>query len=315
MNPRSFEPVQGSRLAPLLLFAGLALMAPDASAQDLITRPEQPVVESLLRVSGLVFANFFQAPEEGTRLAVRSGLAEAQAVFPLARSGSLLHLRGRAVGYAGYSPTLGVGAGVRFVDGHGELEVIAGYDQRLPAFDVGDGFSRANVTSASGRYSLRLGEPLQVSGLVDLRFQLFPDEASDLKNNFAYDLGGAIAYTPFDPVFAAEAGGSSGNMSDVGGSESYLQGTLFAQVRSQPLEPLHLSARYRLQNRSFLVDDPTARNFGREDRRARLSLITEFRAGSVLGWHLYYALEDVDSSLPSRSFRTQVFGLGMSVRP
>lgn len=303
------------RFVRLTLLAALLFGLPAAaSAQQLISRPDRPPVESYLRLSGLVFDNFFQAPEGAPQMGVRSGSAEVQVIFPLVEGGSLVHVRGRVVAYDGFDPSLGAGGGLRFVDGPGELEVLAGYDRRLPRFDVGDEFGRADVASASGRYSLRLGPALQVTALGDVGLQFFPDEPTNIKNTFSFDAGGSLRYRGFGYVFSPEIGATAGRLSGVAESEGYDESGFYVMARAIPAPPLYLSARYRLRFRDYIVADPESRNFGREDRRGQISLLASLRTGPRFNWHAHYTLEQASSSRPSRSFQTQYMGIGVAVR-
>ena len=88
----------------------------------------------------------------------------------------------------------------------------------------------------------------------------------------------------------------------VNDTDDHDQRQIWLHVRSRLTERFSLGARYRFRHREYSTGLATARNFGREDDRQQVVATADLQTGSRLGWGLYYAHEDADSTLDTRDY-------------
>ena len=90
-------------------------------------------------------------------------------------------------------------------------------------------------------------------------------------------------------------------------AQTYDQREWYVQIRSQPVQPLYLSARYRDRTRDY-------QNVAREDSRRQIAIGADYTVNEHLVLNLYGAREDVDSSLEGRDFESGFWLAGVTWR-
>lgn len=296
-----------STLISLLLVIGTA---PGAMGQ---TSDEERTTRFELRLQGYHFDNFFQAGDSALEEDIQAGGAELRLATRLSRVHPVdAYVRGNYLVYDDDRLDRTWGGRVGLQQNGRVHSFDAHVDRQLdrPTFDVGDQFARADIATFSGSYSNRFHPSWQfgVNGLhSDESFELAPEKDSD------FTAGGAtLRYRGFGSAFSPEIGFLAGDRNVVDPNEDYRQNDYVLQIRSAPVRPLYLSLRYRHRERDYRIDDPDARNFGRDDERRQWALTAELATGSVVRWTLYATHEDVDSTRPSRDFDTSLILLGIT---
>ena len=107
----------------------------------------------------------------------------------------------------------------------------------------------------------------------------------------------------FTPVLGIAAGRRNVNEH----SQSYHNEDLIAGVEIIPIDPLYFSVAYRRQNRSYDSSPSNA-----TERHGIAELVGDWHAAPRIHLILYYASEDVNSTLPQSDFRTGILILGTS---
>ena len=90
-------------------------------------------------------------------------------------------------------------------------------------------------------------------------------------------------------------------------AQSYDQSEWYVQIRSQPIQPLYLSARYRDRKRDY-------QNVDRQDARKQISVGADYTVSPHLVLNLYGAREDVDSNLTGRDYDSGFWLAGVTWR-
>ena len=318
---RPFPPTMRARsIRRLTLAAVLLALAPlSARAQESDTLPSTQRADSSagiqgeVRVNGMHFGNFYQAPDSGAQRDVRALSLDGRVEWPLSRSGNTrLYGAGNLVVYDDPDPSTRIAGGVNARHGTRVVDLSAGFRSNAPRFDVGDRFEQADILDAAAVLALRPAEDIEVGVLG--RFAREWYSIDDQKNSTVSELGASLRYRGFGYLFSPEIGAAFGRRSVELEVEDYAQREVFLQIRSVPTPPLYLSARYRNRLRDYATDLETAANFAREDARHQLTLAGELRLSTALSWSAYYAWETSDSSLDSRDFTVQLLSTGLVYR-
>lgn len=264
-----------------------------------------------LRLNGLFFDNFFQAPDGAPQQDVSAWAAELRLAAPLAAA-----LEGYAnLNYTTYEDPLetsqGITAGLRS-DGrpHG-FDLFGELITNRPTGDVGELVEQADIQRFAGEYSFRPTRAWQLTTLAEYQRQDF--EITEGRDNTFTDFGGAVRYRGFGSEFSPEIGATFGERDADDPNEDHSQRDLFVKLRSAPAPWAYLSLRYRYRTRDYDIGDPRASNFEREDTRKQWTATADLRTGDVLTWNFYYSYEDAESTLASREFTTSLLAAGVTI--
>lgn len=299
-----------SARAALVLVALAALFTAPAPAQP--PPWEDPVFGSELRLYGFQYDNFFQAPEGEPEEEVTLTRVEGRfGARPSEASPFELYARGRFDSYSdGLDEAWAVGGGLRFDRRPHRADLYLEHEEDRPVFDVGDEFDRANVLRLSGEYGWRFTEAWQVSALGELRQEEF-DRTTGKDNDFVSG-GAALRYRGWGYDFSPELGVELGQRDADDPNEDHDQRDLWLKIRTLPVESLYLSLRFRVRDREYIIDDPAASNFEREDDRWDVTLAADFTFTDWLGLNGYVAYEDADSTKETRVYEWLLAGVGVT---
>ncbi|MDX1622834.1 MAG: hypothetical protein R3199_02495 [Gemmatimonadota bacterium] len=293
-----------SHAVALLLLCLLAI-APPASGQ----RPE---LGAELAVSGLVFDNFFQAPDHLPKESITAGAVDAR-VGPRLGNGSLwVYGRAGATSYEGLDTSVLVGGGVMVDASRHALDLQVTRETDRPTLDVGDEVEPAEVVRANGEYGYRVTDDWELKALGE--FESHDFEVSDGQSGDLATAGGAVRFRGWGYDFSPEVGARWGRRDANDPGEDYDQSAVYVQVRSVPVSPLYLSFRYRHRTRDYTVADPLADNAGRSDDRDQLVALADYRIAGPVSLFGYWAWETADSSKETRVFTTQYLIVGVRAR-
>lgn len=264
-----------------------------------------------LRLQGLFFDNFFQAPEGFSQDDVSAWAAELRLAAPL---GEELEGYGQ-LSFVTYEDPLEESPGVKLglrsdARPHG-FDLFVEYLDQRPTGDVGFLVEQADIGRAAGEYVFRPTRDWQLTGLAGYEQQDFA--ISQGKDNTFLEAGGAVRYRGFGSGFSPEVGATFGERDADDPAEDHDQQDLFVKIRSAPSPRAYLTLRYRHRTRDYVVGDRLDRNFGREDTRAQWVATADLRTGEVLTWNLYYSYEDAESTLASREFTTSLLAAGVTI--
>ena len=273
--------------------------------------PERPY-EAEVRFDLLSFGNFFQAPGDALETDVTATRIQGRlgTTVDLDRPLKLYGEFGR-VSYNDLGESNAIGGGVQYLGRPQSFRLSFGLQTDRPTIDVGDEFDRADVTAIRGEYGYRPSGDWELKGLLTLQFQGFDLNAS--KDNTLFGTGAAARYRGFGSLFSPEVGVILGSRSAVDRNEDHSQNDLYLKVRSVPAPPVYLSVAYRHRTRDYSIDR-AARNFGRADTRKQVTALAEIHAWKYVYLNVYYAFQDGMSTLPSRTFTTQMLTIGISLR-
>lgn len=273
-----------------------------------------------------VHDNYFQAPAGRPDSVVQATAVLVRVVGDAAPGlGAQLYAEGGFTTYDTFEPTFGVGAGVRAGPPKLRVDVGAGYDRNLPRLDLGDSFARADVARGHAEARLRLGRALELTGLGRGTWQAVllpemepvgagPDPREEWENFTYLEIEGRARTRILGRLLSPEVGIGWGRpWTEEGSVFLHEQKQWQIQIRSAPMAPVYLSARYRVRERSYPHAPESSSSFGRKDRRRQLAVSLDFRVAERLTWNIYYTQEHAHSSLANRSFRTRAISLGMTI--
>lgn len=316
------------RWLPVSMGALALLAAAPATAQE----PREPTgtgwnVWASAQLRWTVHDNFFQAPAGRPDSLVQATSLRLRVVgdaVPGLRT--QLYAEGGFTAYDTFDPTFGVGAGVRTGPPKLRVDVGAGYDRNLPRLDLGDSFARADVARGHAEARLRLGRALELTGMGRATWQAIlvperqPDDGGldprDEWGNFTYlEIEGRARTRLLGRILSPEIGIGRGRPWNREASIfAYDQTQWQVQLRSAPVPPIYLSARYRVRVRDYPRAPEGSSSSGREDRREQIALSADLWVAGRLTWNVYYTQEDAHSSLANRSFRTRALTLGVTIQ-
>lgn len=301
----------------MLLGAHVQAQEPgEADPQEPRARPGLQRWSFELGFEGLLFDNFFQAPDGAPSTTVEAARVSGRfEVRPQAEGPLVLVASGARTAYgSGLADSTAVAGGARIEASGHALDLMTGVESGRPILDVGDEFETADVFFVEGEYGYRVADDWEVKALLGLQSQSF--EVSADKDNTLVGFGPAVRYRGFGSGFSPEAGVLFGGRSAADREEDHSQTDWYFKVRSVPADRVYLSVRYRHRLRDYSIDRQRARNFGREDTRNQLTALLVYPTDGRLALTVYYAYQSADSTLPSRTFDTQMImaGLTWSVR-
>lgn len=316
---RSIPPV--CLLAAMLAATTLvALAATPVSAQeerpDLQEEHDRAPVDHWgfeIRLDGMLFDNFFQAPDDRESTTVRALRGIGKVEFRPGANGnlSLFAGGGGTIYNSGLDDSTTILGGLQVQAHPHDLSLQIGRESNRPILDVGDELETADVLFVDGEYGYRVTDDWELKGLLGLQSQTF--EVTSAKDNTILGVGPAVRYRGFGYGFSPEVGVLFGGRSATDPSEDHSQTDLYVKVRSAPSPDLYLSFRLRRRIRDYSIEDVGERNFGREDRRTQLTGLLVYPTDAPLALTLYYAYQNADSTLPSRTFSTQMVIFGVTV--
>jgi hypothetical protein len=304
---------------PLFLFSVSLLVSPLAAAQvaDTVAAPETTrqvrPLDARVRLSGVYFSNFAQAPPDQPQVDIVGAMTELLLTYPLTASG-----RAQAYGsvrltvYDEFNPSTGTQGGLRWTEGVHHANANVAYLWRTPRFEFGDAGGFADVFRAQGLYAVRLPNRTELSAVAD--FYTESGGTMPERHGSAYDLGGALRYRGFGYRFSPEAGASLGQRIAGNDLESYGQRSLWTTLRMMPTDAIWLSVRYRNRRRAYSTDDLLAGNFERRDTRHHITLSTDVRLARSANWTTYYAYEVANSTRERRNFTAWLLTTGIGYR-
>ena len=272
---------------------------------------DEPRLRSELRLAGMRFDNFFQAPDGAAQRDVDAAQGELRFAW---RMDERLTLRGGAI-YTAYGDGLegspGLGLALRSEGERHEWGAGVEWRDELPVFDLGEGFGgTAEVLRASGDYAFRLTRDWQVGALGEWERQQIAGFAG--RDNEATSVGAAVRYRGWGSAFSPEVGVESGRRDATDANEDFDQRDVWLRLRSAPTEDLYLSFRVRQRDREYDVATPAASNFGREDDRRDYTLSADYRFTEDLGLNLYANFLEAGSTKPSREFESSMVLIGVT---
>jgi len=286
--------------------------AGNAAAQN---RPEimsaPPEVSGYIRMGGIQFENFFQLPDDLPRRDLWAGVLETRVEHHLGRDGGFrAYTRADLFQFQHRGVSPGVLGGFRRVEGIHRFDVSLAAQWNRPRFDSGDSPEQANMLIGYGSYGLNI-KSLELAAMIE-----YVDEALKLRrglDSVSRDAGFAVRYSGFRRRLSAEVGVMQGTRESTDLAQNYEQETRWVVVRTSAIPRVYASARYRTRVRDFVIDDATARNFGRQDRRRQLTGYVDIALWGNVVWNVSGGLEDADSTRRTSGFRSKQFATTLSV--
>ncbi len=276
----------------------------------------EPTAE--VRVNAWYFGNFFQAPDNRPKKNVPALGIEGRLTHPL----PFKSIRQPVDGYVnldylhffqgGFGGSPGLRLGARSEGRPHSWDASAQIQKDRPAFDVRDQVDKADIARLNGEYDYRLGRDWQFGAAVNFETQSF--SATTGRDARFSGIGGSVRYRGFGSIFSPEVGIAVGKRTVDDPTEDYGQRDLILQVRSAPAPPLYLSARLRRRLRNYSTNSAASSNFERDDTRDQLVVAADLKHNAQITWNLYFAYENADSTLKSRSFDTFLTVFGMTYR-
>jgi hypothetical protein len=297
---------------PVML--ALACAAAPASAQQRFPRPSPSPSPSLpsaggyVRLGGVVFDNFFQAPEGDPQEDEIGASVEAGVHKDLERG---LQVRASVdyTRYRDFEPSGGLDVGLRGESRPHAFDVLAQVMRGRPSREVGDELDSADGFGLAGHYGYRMGdwEPIALAELRHESYDLSPGKENDVVT-----AGAAVRYRGW--AVSPEVGVRFARRDVVDDDEDIRQREVYVRLRWAPSRPTYLTLRLRRRFREYSIDDDAARNFGREDTRTQAVATADFRTTSRVGANVYYMIEGSDSTDPRGEFLTQMLAAGLVLR-
>jgi hypothetical protein len=298
------------------------LLASAVSASAQVTRPSpappsavpvspEPAAAPFsghIRLSAVLFDNFFQTPEGEPQDDVPAGSAEARVQKGF---GSDLVAYGELeyTDYQDYRPSGGVVAGLRGEGRPHTFDLQAQVMLGRPSREVRDEFDRADGVAVVGQYGYRIGD-FEPIALGEFRHETY--ELSPQKTNDVYNVGAALRVRM--GKVSPEVGFRWGRRDVDDDDEDLRQREMYLRLRWAPARPTYVSLRLRRRLREYSIEDGGSTNFGREDTRDQLVASGDFFTTSRFGINVYYSVEDSDSSHDRGEFLTQMLAAGVVVR-
>lgn len=300
------------------LWSGILVGAASAGAQDDLDR-----FESQFAVRGLVYDNFFRAPEDSLAQEVRAAGGQLRMIARATPSfGAYLELE--YIVYDEVDPSSGITAGIRLdarrhrLDLHVEtLRTVRWHEgptearRDRPAFQQGDDLDAADVLGVGGTYSLRVSEDWEVKSLGNFQRLSFDSLSS---STVSYGYGAALRYRGLGYAFSPEVGIATGERRATPSEADHTQRDVYVKLRSMPTSFAYLSARYRIRSRDYATALPSESNFGREDDRRQWAFTADLMAGDHFVFNVYHAMETTESTLQSRGYDSRVTSAGITLK-
>jgi hypothetical protein len=276
----------------------------------------EPTAE--VRINTWYFGNFFQAPDDRPKENVPALGIEGRLTYPLPFQtirqpvDGYVHLDYLHFSQTGFGGSPGFRVGARSEGRPHSWDASAQLQKDRPAFDVGDQVDQADIARLNGDYDYRFGRDWQFGAAVNFETQSFR-AAAERDTRFS-GIGGTVRYRGFGSLFSPEVGIAVGSRTVDDPTEDYRQRDLILQVRSAPTPPLYLSARLRHRLRNYSTNSAGSSNFGRDDTRDQLAALADLKHNAQITWNFYFAYENADSTLKSRSFDAFIAMFGITYR-
>jgi hypothetical protein len=280
-----------------------ALSAANAAAQT---------ASGEFRTSGAYHENFFQAPDDGPRRNVWVASTEIRIEDPLADDNrlraytSIEFLQARDIGS---SPAALIGVRRRGRTHRFDTYVTMLWNR--PRSDVGDELEKADQLGGGAKYAYRIAG-LELASQADYREEFLKPQR--ITASRSYEGGGSIAYRAFSGRVVPEIGFLQGRRITGNARNEYVQDTAYVELRMSAVPHIALDARYRLRRRDYTVQDVTAKNFAREDRREQVRANLDISFEGPLVWNFFGTVEEGRSTRPGRAFVAKSFGAGFTLR-
>lgn len=295
----------------------LLIAATVAATTPLIAQPlgqsTPGTIRSEARIQFWRFGNFTQTSTRRLEQDVNAYAVELRGAWHPRQSPFELYAHASALDYqTDRDNSYGVRVGAALDGDVNRFNVYVDRASNRATFDVGDTVATAAVTTLQGEYSRRIGdwEPGFEATHERQRF----DVASTGQDNDYNGAGARLRYRGFGWKFSPIVGFVSGKRKGDDANESYRDDAWYVQAVYIPVPRLYLSLQYRGRERDYSVRNPTARNFGRKDERPQWSFVGSLRFTPQLTGILYYANEDVTSTLPGRSFQDDLVIVSLAVK-
>ena len=273
--------------------------------------PPPAGLEMHLRVTGSYSDNFFQAPNDAVATELVASTIEARMLLRTGRPRLNVHARANRTSFDGFQPSVAAAGGIDWNVGRHNLEATLGSQRRSPRLMAGDRAGFADLDHAAASYGIRLPGKLEVSALGQY-YDIYL-HATESDSRF-YGAGGSLQYRGFGYRFTPEVGRMRSQWEGPTLAADYDENTQWLALRMVPAAPLYLYVRYRDEVRSYVVEDPAASNFGREDARRHWTASLDVRVTRRVAWGIYYTREDVSSTRAGRGFSSQSLTSSLSYR-
>lgn len=278
--------------------------------------------QSRLTLRALEFDNFFLMSEDSSRQRMRAAEVDLRLSTRVnARLSAYLDLE--YILYESVDPSSGVTGGLRF-DGsshrfHGYVQGLrkarprgaASDDGRRdhPASLIANELDEADILGVGGEYSILPIRALQLGSTANFQRLSFDSLAGS--TDF-YEYGVSLRYRGIGYVLHPEVGASWGERRAARDEDDLGQRALYVRITSIPVDFLYLSARYRMRERDYGIDSPTATNFAREDSHRQWTFSANVKVGEHVGLNAYHALETARSTLLDRDYTSRSSSVGVS---
>jgi hypothetical protein len=284
-----------------LALAAIAVCATRVAAQPRGTG--QPgTFRSEVRFLGYAFQNFFHSADPRNEQDITALGSEYRAAYrartrPVEVFGHLnvLHYNEETL-----EDSYGGRAGFAY---DGKMNDVRAYVDRTlnrPSFEVGNVFAPADTTTFALEHAIRVSPQWELAAEGRQQVQSFESPqrlpTTLQRNNHFSAIGGSVRYRGLGWRYTPSIGFRSGNFVVRNPQESYLDRTWFVQMAAIPRDRLYFSLRYGDRNRDYSIRDQRSSNFGRTEDRGQWELVADYKSQGRLGYTLYYAREDVNSS-------------------
>lgn len=270
-------------------------------------------VHGQLSINAVHFDNFFQAPEGQPTKTLWGQSLSGRVFVPVGSSGVVVSGRAEGIRIPGFTPAFGASVGLRHNGRPTAFSADVSYLWNRPAGEIGDGFGRADMLRFGGEYSLLLLEVVQLIGRGAYRRAQYQQET--VTSSAAFEIGPAVRFRGFDYAFSPHVGFLVGRRDGPNPDEAYGEQVFIVGASSMPLgSHVYVSARYRQRVRTYSLDDPRHRNFGRVDRRHNVAATVAIAFWRGLSWTAYYARERGLSSRQEGNFTTAFLSVGLTAR-
>ena len=187
---------------------------------------------------------------------------------------------------------------------------VAGAFNRA-SIDIGDVVTTADVTSAVGEYSYRLGD-WQLGGEGTVEHYRYDDVAA--RDSDYTSLGVSARYRGFGWKFSPRVGYTTARLSMDDTNESYREPSWYLQLVFVPHARVYASIRYRDRERRYTGAEIGDSNFGRVDDRPEWSSYGSVRLTERFSGTWYFSSQDVTSSRAGRDFDSSLLIFGLVMR-
>jgi hypothetical protein len=287
----------------LLVFLTCVLSAADAAAQASSSPSGQ------LRTGGFFYEKSYDASDDNPRQEVWAGTLEIRFEDPLADDDRLrAYTRIEFQQYRELGSSPGALVGVRRRGRRHSFDLYGSMQWNRPRLDVGDDLEKADLPGAAGSYTYRIVAGLQATAEAEYREEFLKPQR--ITGSRVRELGTIVSYRgPLTPEIAFHRGlRTTGNRSN-----EYVQEGISVGLRSSAVPHVSINAHYRQRRREYTIEERTARNFARVDRRNQITAGIDISSGEHVIWNLSGAVERGDSTRPGRGFTSRTLSAGCTL--